>query len=47
MSIETLLAEATEVLKELLKRYPDPNFVIVGHSLGGSIACRLTEAAGN
>lgn len=45
MKIETLLAEATEVLKELLKRYPDPNFVIVGHSLGGSIACRLTDAA--
>jgi len=42
MSIETLVAEATEVLKELLQRFPEPNFIVVGHSLGGSIACRLT-----
>lgn len=42
MKIDTLLGEATEVLKELLKRYPEPNFILVGHSLGGSIACRLT-----
>jgi protein phosphatase methylesterase 1 len=47
MSIDTLVNEAADVLKELLTRYPDPNFIMVGHSLGGSICCRLTELAGN
>lgn len=47
MSIETLVAEATETLKDVLQRFPEQNFVLVGHSLGGSIACRLTDLATN
>ena len=27
----------------MLQRYPQKNVVIVGHSLGGSIACRITD----
>lgn len=46
-SIETLCSEAIETLKELLQRFPDKNVVIVGHSLGGSIGCRITDSLTN
>lgn len=46
-SIETLCSEAVEVLKELLQRFPDKNVVVVGHSLGGSIACRIVDSLTN
>lgn len=36
-----------EVLKELLQRFPDKNMVVVGHSLGGSIACRIVDSLTN
>ena len=42
-SIETLCSEAIETLKAVLQRYPEKNVVIVGHSLGGSIACRIVD----
>ena len=46
-SIETLNAEAIEVLKELMQRFPEKNVVIVGHSLGGSIGCRIVDTLTN
>ncbi len=46
-SIETLNSEAIETLKELLHRFPDKNVVIVGHSLGGSVACRIVDILTN
>jgi protein phosphatase methylesterase 1 len=46
-SIETLCSETIETLKELLQRFPEKNVVIVGHSLGGSVACRITDALTN
>lgn len=46
-SIETLCSETVEVLKELLQRFPDKNVVVVGHSLGGSIACRIVDSLTN
>lgn len=46
-SIETLCSESVEALKELLQRFPDKNVVVVGHSLGGSIACRIVDSLTN
>ena len=46
-SIETLCAESMEVLKELLQKYPDKNVVVMGHSLGGSIGCRIVDTLTN
>lgn len=46
-SIETLCSESIEALKELLQRFPDKNVVVVGHSLGGSIACRIVDTLTN
>lgn len=42
-SIETLCSETIEILKELMHRFPEKNVVIVGHSLGGSIAVRIVD----
>ena len=30
-----------------MQRFPDKNVVVVGHSLGGSIACRVVETLTN
>jgi len=27
-----------------MKLFPDQNIIMIGHSLGGSICCRVTEA---
>lgn len=42
-----MVSESSDVLKEIMGRYPEQNFIITGHSLGGSICCRLTEQATN
>ena len=41
LEINSLVGESLEVLSHIAKKYPDSTFVILGHSLGGSIACRL------
>lgn len=46
-SIEALCNEAVATLRALLLRFPEKNVVIVGHSLGGSIACRITHLLAN
>ncbi len=43
MSIQTLVHECSQALDSLLKRYPTQNFIVIGHSLGGSIASRIVE----
>lgn len=43
MSIEGLVDETTWVLKEVMRLHPNQNFIMIGHSLGGSICCRVTE----
>ena len=30
-----------------MQKYPDKNVIIVGHSLGGSIACRIVDTLTN
>jgi alpha-beta hydrolase superfamily lysophospholipase len=30
-----------------MQRYPEQNFIVVGHSMGGSIACRVVDALTN
>lgn len=46
-SIETLVTETIEILKQTMDRFHDKNVVIVGHSMGGSVACRLTDILTN
>ena len=43
LSIQTLVADALLVFLELVKRYPEATFVILGHSMGGSVAARLAK----
>ncbi len=43
-SIGTLCSETIETLKQLMQRFPEKNVVVVGHSLGGSIAVRIVDA---
>ena len=45
MSIDSLVAEATNVLEYLATRFPSATFVIVGHSMGGSIAASVANKA--
>lgn len=40
--IGVLVDETASVLKQVMDRYPEHNVIMVGHSLGGSICCRLT-----
>ncbi len=47
MSIDTLVNEAIEILKYVMLKHPDKNFVLVGHSLGGSICARVTDILTN
>lgn len=42
MSIEALVEETTYILKETMKLYSNQNIIMIGHSLGGSICCRVT-----
>lgn len=36
-----------EVLKKIMDLYNEKNVVIIGHSMGGSVACRLTDILTN
>lgn len=47
MSIETLVNETIEILKEIMHKYPDKNVVLVGHSLGGSVCARVADRLTN
>ena len=43
LAIESLCDLTTATLKTVMEIFPEKNVVIVGHSLGGSIACRVVE----
>lgn len=43
LSIDTLVDDTLYVLSELVKKYPQSTFVILGHSLGGSVAARTSK----
>lgn len=43
LSIGTLIADAHQVITAAATKYPNATFVILGHSLGGSVACRLAK----
>ena len=43
LSQETLIAECLYVLDALSTRYPDRSVIMVGHSMGGSIATKTTD----
>eukprot|EP01016_Furgasonia_blochmanni_P052478 TRINITY_DN8372_c0_g1_i1.p1 TRINITY_DN8372_c0_g1~~TRINITY_DN8372_c0_g1_i1.p1 ORF type:complete len:491 (-),score=118.50 TRINITY_DN8372_c0_g1_i1:17-1366(-) len=45
LSAETLVADALYVFQALEKRFPDPTFIVIGHSMGGSIATKAVEKA--
>ena len=43
LSIETLVSDAMAVFKAVCLKYPQSTFVILGHSMGGAIAVRLSK----
>ncbi len=43
LSIQTLVADAFAVFLEVVRRNPESTFVILGHSMGGSVAARLAK----
>ena len=40
LSLETLISDTIEVLNYVNKTYPEENMIILGHSMGGSIATK-------
>lgn len=40
LSQENLINETIRVIKHCVTRYPDQSIMLVGHSMGGSIACK-------
>lgn len=47
MSIDTLVTETIEVLKQIMQKFPDKNCVLVGHSMGGSVCARVVDILTN
>lgn len=43
MSQETLIRDTLEIIAYLSENHPDDSIVLVGHSMGGSIACKTVE----
>ena len=43
MSIETLIQDVFEFFEFLRGKYPESTFVLMGHSLGGSVACNAAK----
>lgn len=42
LSADTLINDTQNVVEYLTKKYPDPTIIVVGHSMGGSIAAKYT-----
>lgn len=45
MSEETLINDAIEVMKYVCHKYNEASIIVVGHSMGGSIATKATAKA--
>lgn len=43
MSAQQLIDDTIEVVAYLTKKFQNPTIVLVGHSMGGSIAIKTTE----
>jgi len=43
LSSETLIVDAIDVMRFLQQKFPEAVFVVMGHSMGGSIACKATK----
>ena len=43
MDQKTLIEETILVLKHVITKYPDQSIIMVGHSMGGSIATKCTD----
>ena len=43
MSQEKLILETIHVVKYIISKYPDQSIILVGHSMGGSIAAKTIE----
>lgn len=43
MSEETLVNDAVEIVRYVCQKYPEASVMIVGHSMGGSIATKTTS----
>lgn len=44
LSVQTLTEDSLRMLGLMQKKFPDSTFVLVGHSLGGAIASKLSRA---
>ena len=42
-SMETLVGDTIEFLNFLVKEYPKSTFLLMGHSLGGAVACKASK----
>jgi len=45
LSVDTLVYDTLKVLSYVQEVFPDFTIVIMGHSMGGSVACKATEKA--
>jgi protein phosphatase methylesterase 1 len=43
LSQKNLIEESLIVLKHIVKKFKDQSVILVGHSMGGSIATKLTD----
>ena len=43
LSIGTLVEDSIEVVDWMIQKFPDSTFVILGHSMGGSVAAKLIK----
>lgn len=43
LSMATLVSDGLEILDFMMEEFPESTFVITGHSMGGSIACRVAK----
>jgi protein phosphatase methylesterase 1 len=44
LSAETLVNDSLVVLSQMQKKFPNSTFVLVGHSMGGAIAAKVSKA---
>ena len=43
MSEDTLIRDTIDVVRYVSAKYPDKSIIMVGHSMGGSIATKATD----
>jgi protein phosphatase methylesterase 1 len=43
MSVDNLIEDSISVMKEVAAKFPEQSIIIVGHSMGGSIAVKAVN----